>query len=181
MKRWTIPVTLTALLAGLALAATLAHAQPEGPPMPADDAVDGQGPPAHAGPPDDVGPPAHAGQPDEAGPGQAISEAARRKVKDVVGEEAVTNPAGHVAHLSLVGFCRSQAPWMSDKGDACDELNAIFQELREVGDNNAGDADDDEGAGHRGPPSQPGHRAARVGVEMARGLLQHVMSLVGQA
>lgn len=176
MKRWTIPVTLTALLAGLAMAATLAHAQPEGPPMPADDAVDGQGPPAHAGPPDDVGPPAHAGQPDEAGPGQAISEAARQKA-----EESVTNPADHVAHLSLVGFCRSQAPWMSDKGDACDELNAIFQELRGVGDNDAGDADDEEGGVQPGPPSQPGHRAARVGVEMARGLLQHVMSLVGQA
>lgn len=181
MKRWTVPVALTPLLAGLALAATLAHAQPQGPPVPADDAVDGQGPPAHAGPPDHVGRPAHAGQSDQAGPGQAISEAARQKAKDVVGEEAVTNPADHVVHLSLVGFCRSQAPWMSEKGGACDELDAIFQELREVGENDAGDADDEAGAAQPGPPSQPGHRAARVGVEMARGLLQHVMSLVGQA
>jgi hypothetical protein len=217
MKRWTIPITLTALLAGLALAATLAHAQPRGPPVGAetaapvergppdtippvqpgapdsvdqpslgdlpaspDDAVDGQGPPAHAGPPVDVGPPAHADRPDDAGPGRAISEAARQKAKDVVGEAAVTNPAGHVVPLSLVGFCRSQAPWMSDKGGTCNELDAILEGLREVGDDTS-EADGEEGAMQRGPPRQPGHRAARVGVEIARGLLQHVMGLVAQA
>jgi hypothetical protein len=155
--------------------------------------VDDQGPPGEAGPPDDVGPPADAGPPEgagppedvqlpeEAGPGQAISEAARQKAKDVVGEEAVTNPAGRVVPLSLVGFCRSQAPWMSDKGSACDELNAIFQELREVGDNDADESDNEGGRTQSGPSSQPAHRAARVGLEMARGLLRHVMSLLGQA
>ena len=168
MKRWTIPVMLTAVLAALALAATLAHAEPRGPPVPVDEDVDGQGPPAHAG------------QPGEAGPGQAISEAAHQKAKDVVGQAAVTNPAGNVVPLSLVGFCRSQAPWMSDKGGACSELDTIFHEVREVGDNDAGDADSLQAA-RRGPPSQPGHRAARVALEMARGLLQHVMSLVAQA
>ena len=111
--------------------------------------------------------------------GQGVSAMAGQKAADVADPDDLENPGGQHANPSLVGFCRSQAPWMSDKGDACDDLAAIF--TQGTPDSESEDSEDeDEGPGDHG--RHLGHEqaaaAGRGGLGMARGLLDHVMSLL---
>lgn len=211
MRRWLI-VLPTTIVAALLVAGTvsLALAQPGPSDEPPGLAVAAEHRPDYAGPsldlqtgppqeppgqavavehrPDDAGPPAdlQQGPPEEPpgqsgeAPGMAISEAAHEKVE-------VTNPDGVTISPSLVGFCRSQAPWMSDKGDSCDGLAGLFKEIS-GGDDANGDDDNGESSSQEGDTSQqdrgphlgqlPAFEAARASLEMARGLFAHVLSLL---
>ena len=121
------------------------------------------------------------GRPDNPGErGRAVSEAAHQK-------HEVTNLDGETVSRSLIGFCRSQAPWMSDKGDYCDDLADWFAEKHEPDGDNGTDGDGATGSqgasgAHHDQGRHLGHeRAAEVasaGLGIARGFFAHVTSLL---